>query len=378
MKSSLKIGSVLGIPIRLHITFLLILPLIAYTFAVGPTRAPYPFGPLGFSALAGSPLLQYGLGTLAAILLFACVLVHEVAHSYIAQKNGLKISDITLYLFGGVSAMEEVPRNPSVELVMALAGPVTSIALGLLAGAIWFGIRGPLWVSDTIGPLVYLMFYLNLALGIFNILPAFPMDGGRVFRSLLAMRMPYIDATRIAVATGKLFAYMLGILGLLMGLNGIWFIIIAFFIYIAAGEEEKATITSMVLEGVKVRDIMTKDVVTIDASSTVADALKLMFAKKHLGYPAMENGGVVGVVTLSDVSKVPEDRRAVTPVRDIMTRNIITLKPDDDASTALQRISQYRIGRLLVMDGGHIAGIISRSDLMKDLELYGTVKKTRT
>ncbi len=377
MKSSLKIGSVLGIPIRLHITFLLILPLIAYTFAVGPTKSPYPFGPLGFSALGNNLLLQYGLGTLAAILLFVCVLVHEVAHSYLAKKNGLKINNITLYLFGGVSAMEEVPRNPSVELVMALAGPLTSIGLGILFGALWFGLQGQLAASNTFGPLVYLLFYLNLALGIFNILPAFPMDGGRVFRSLLAMRMPYIDATRIAVATGKLFAYMMGILGLLMGLNGIWFIIIAFFIYIAAGEEERATVTSMVLEGVKVRDIMTKDVVTIDANASVADTLKLMFEKKHLGYPVVEDGKVVGVVTLSDISKVPEERRSTIRVRDIMTRNVITLKPDDDASTALQRISQYRIGRLLVMDGSRIAGIISRSDLVKDLELYGIARKVQ-
>ncbi len=377
MKSSLKIGSVLGIPIQLHITFLLILPFIAYVLAVGPTGAPYPFGPLGFSALRGQPWLQFGLGTLAAILLFACVLVHEVAHSYIAKRNGLKIKDITLYLFGGVSAMEEVPRNPAVELVMALAGPLTSIAIGILFGALWFGMPQLLWSNDVIGPLVYLMFYLNLALGIFNILPAFPMDGGRVFRALLAMRMPYIDATRVAVGIGKLFAYMMGILGLFMGLNGIWFIIIAFFIYIAAGEEERATVTSMVLEGVRVRDIMTKDVVTVDAGASAADALKLMFEKKHLGYPVVEGGHVAGMVTLSDVTKVPEDRRAATPVGDIMTRNIITLKPDDEASTALQRLSQYRIGRLLVMDGSRIAGIISRSDLMKDLELYGAVKEHR-
>jgi Zn-dependent protease/CBS domain-containing protein len=376
MKGSLKIGSVLGIPIRLHITFLLILPLIAYTFAVGPTESPPPFGPLGFSALSDQPWLQFGLGTLAAILLFACVLIHEVAHSFVAKRNGLKISDITLYLFGGVSAMEEVPRNPAVELVMALAGPVTSIVIGILFGILWFSLPGLLWDNNILGPLVYLMFYLNLALGIFNILPAFPMDGGRVLRSLLAMRMPYIDATRIAVAMGKLFAYAMGILGLLMGLNGIWFIIIAFFIYIAAGEEERATVTSMVLEGVKVRDIMTKDVATIDGNATVADALKLMFEKKHLGYPVVENGRVIGVVTLSDIAKVPESRRSTVQVKDIMTRNVITLKPDDDASTALQRISQYRIGRLLVMDGDRIAGIISRSDLVKDLELYGTLKKS--
>jgi Zn-dependent protease/CBS domain-containing protein len=374
MKSSLRIGSVLGIPIRLHITFLLILPLIAYTFAVGPTNPGRPFGPLGYSALSGDPLLQFGLGTLAAILLFVCVLVHEVAHSYVAKRNGIKISDITLYLFGGVSAMEEVPRNPAVELRMAIVGPLTSIAIGIIFGAIWFTVRDPLWGNDIVGPLVYLMFYLNLALGIFNIIPAFPMDGGRVLRAFLAMRMPYIQATRIAVGIGKLFAYLMGILGLLMGLNGIWFIIIAFFIYIAAGEEERATITSVVLEGVKVRDIMTKDVDTIGASASVADLMKMMFEKKHLGYPVVENGRLVGIVSLSDAVKVPEDRRSSVPVRDIMTRNVITLKPDDDASVALQRISQYKIGRLVVMEGDRIAGIVSRSDLVRDLQLYGTVR----
>jgi Zn-dependent protease/CBS domain-containing protein len=374
MKSSLKIGSVLGIPIRLHITFLLILPLIAYTFAMGPTSPGYPFGPLGFSALSDNALLQFGLGTLAAILLFACVLVHEVAHSYVAKRNGIKISDITLYLFGGVSAMEEVPRNPSVELVMAFVGPLTSIVIGILFGVLWFGLPNLLWGNDILGPLVYLMFYLNIALGIFNVIPAFPMDGGRVLRAFLAMRMPYIEATRIAVGFGKLFAYLMGILGLLMGLNGIWFIIIAFFIYIAAGEEERATITSLVLEGVKVKDIMTKDVDTVDANASVADLLKLMFEKKHLGYPVVENGRLAGIVSLSDAVKVPEDRRSVTPVRDIMTRNVITLKPDDDASEALQRISRYKIGRLVVMNGERIAGIVSRSDLVRDLELYGTLR----
>jgi Zn-dependent protease/CBS domain-containing protein len=374
MKSSLKIGSVLGIPVRLHITFLLILPLIAYTFAVGPTSPGYPFGPLGFSALGGNTLMQYGLGTLAAILLFACVLVHEVAHSYVAKSKGIKISDITLYLFGGVSAMEEVPRNPSVELLMAIVGPLTSIVIGVIFGVLWFALPQTLWNSDTIGPIVYLMFYLNIALGIFNIIPAFPMDGGRVLRAFLAMRMPYIEATRIAVGFGKLFAYLMGILGLLMGLNGIWFIIIAFFIYIAAGEEERATITSVVLEGVKVRDIMTKNVDTVDAGASVADLMKLMFDKKHLGYPVVENGRMVGIVSLSDAVKVPEDRRSAVHVRDVMTRNVITLKPDDDASEALQRISRFRIGRLVVVDGERIAGIISRSDLVRDLELYGTVR----
>lgn len=364
MKSSLKIGSVLGIPIRLHVTFLLILPLIAFSFAEGPL-------PFGFSTIS-DPILRYALGTIAAILLFACVLVHEIAHSFVAKRNHIKISDITLYLFGGVSSMEEIPRNPAVEMRVAIVGPLTSIVIGLASGILYLTVPG-MHGSTPAGTMTFLMAYMNLLLGIFNIIPAFPMDGGRVLRALLALRMPYIKATRWAVFAGKMFAYLLGILGLFMGLSGIWFIIIAFFIYIAAGEEERATVTSMILEGVKVRDIMTKSVDTIDAGATVSQCLQLMFQKKHLGYPVLENGRVVGIVTLSDVSRVPEQLRDATLVRDIMTRNVITLKPDDDAAVALQKISQHRVGRLIVMEGDSLAGIVSRTDLVRAIELHGAI-----
>lgn len=365
MKSSLKIGSVLGIPIRLHVTFLLILPLIAFSFAEGPS-------PFGFSTIS-DPVLRYSLGTIAGILLFACVLVHEVAHSYVAIRNNIKISDITLYLFGGVSAMEEVPRNPGIEAKMAIVGPLTSIVIGLACGAILLATGIP--TNTPLGIMIFLMTYLNILLGIFNILPAFPMDGGRVLRALLAMRMPYIAATRWAVFSGKMFAYLLGIIGLFMGLSGIWFIIIAFFIYVAAGEEERSTITSVMLEGVKVRDIMTKTVDTVDSGASVSSTLQTMFQKKHLGYPVVESGRLAGIVTLSDVSKVPEAARDTTVVRDIMTRNVITLKPDDDATIALQQISQRKVGRLVVMDGDRMAGIISRTDLVRAIELHGAMSR---
>ena len=273
--------------------------------------------------------------------------------------------------------MEEVPRNPSVEAIMAFAGPATSVVIGLICGAIYFAVpalRGSSSTAASLGTLVFLMFYLNIMLGLFNLLPAFPMDGGRVLRALLAMRMPYLQATKLAVAVGKFFAYVIGILGLFLGLSGIWLIIIAFFIYIAAGEEERATITSVVLEGIKVKEIMSQPVDTVDAGASVADLLRLMQAKKHLGYPVVEGGRLAGIVTLSDASKVPEERRSTTLVRDIMTRNVITLKPDDDASAALQQISQHGIGRLLVMDGDRIAGIVSRTDLVKALQLYGAAR----
>ncbi|MCD1295906.1 hypothetical protein CUJ83_12965 [Methanocella sp. CWC-04] len=367
MKSSLKIASVMGIPIKLHITFLLILPLIAYAFATNPAD-------FGFNYVEDT-FVRYSMGTIAAILLFACVLIHELGHSYVAVKNNIKISDITLFLFGGVSSMEDIPRNPRIEMKVAIIGPIISIILGIVFGLLYYGV--PVLRDYPIAnTMVFLMTYLNLMLGFFNILPAFPMDGGRVLRSFLAMRMPYIQATRYAVGAGKIFAYMLGLFGLLLGFAGIWLIIIAFFIYIAAGEEERSTLVSITLEGTKVKDLMTRDVMTVDPDMSVADCIDWMFKYKHLGYPVVENGKVIGIVTLTDLSKVPLDNRMIVKVRDVMTRNVITLKPDDDAFTALQKLSKHKIGRLVVMEGDRIAGIISRTDLLRSLEISEVAKQS--
>jgi Zn-dependent protease/CBS domain-containing protein len=364
MVSSLKIGSVMGIPIKLHITFLLILPFIAFAFATSPP-------PLGFNGVPDM-WARVGLSLLAAILLFVCVLIHELGHSYIAVHNGIKIGGITLFLFGGVSEMEDIPRNPGVEMLMAFVGPAISMVIGLIFAAIYFmvpGIHsGP--YSGTLDTMIALLAYMNIALAVFNILPAFPMDGGRVLRGFLAGRMPYIRATRIAVSVGKLFAYILALIGLLTWPTGLWFIVIALFIYMAASEEERSTTTSLTLEGIKVKDVMTPEVHTLDAGTTVAQAIDTMFKMKHLGYPVMEGGKMAGILTLTDVSRVPVEARASTPVRDVMTRKVITLKPEDDAFTALQKLSTNKIGRLVVMEGDRIAGIISRTDMLKALELY--------
>lgn len=370
MKGSLKIGSVLGIPIRLHITFLLIIPLFAFMIANSSDILGLP---IGFVAVQDQ-VLRYTLGTIAALLLFGCVLVHEIAHCVVATRHRIKINDITLYLFGGVSAMDEVPRNPAVELVLAAAGPLTSLLIGILTGAVYFGVPG-MRGSTTLGTMFSFLFYFNILLGVFNLIPAFPMDGGRVFRSLLAMRMPYITATRVAVFAGQMFAFFLAIAGMFtLAAGGVWLILVALFIYIAATQEEQATVTSILLEGIKVRDIMTKSVDTLEASASAAACLQLMFQKKHLGYPVLEGGKVAGVVTLSDVSRLPEAARDGTPVRDIMTRNVITLKPDDDAAVALQKVSQYKVGRLVVMDGDRLAGIVSRTDLVRAIELHSAIR----
>ncbi len=367
MVSSLKIGSVMGIPIKLHITFLLILPFIAFAFA---TARP----PFGFNSPDIGLWVRVGLSLLAAIFLFACVLIHEVGHSYIAMKNGIRIGGITLFLFGGVSEMEDMPRNPAVEMLMAFVGPAISVTLGLIFGALYYLV--PAIGQDLyVGTMVWLLMYMNIALGFFNIIPAFPMDGGRVLRGFLAKRMPYIRATRIAVTIGKTFAYVLALLGILAwSFGGLWLIVIALFIYMAASEEERSTTVSLALEGIMAKDIMTKDVHTLGAETTAAQAIDTMFRLKHLGYPVMEGGRMVGIVTLTDVSRVPPEARATTPIKDVMTRKVITLKPDDDAFAALQKLSTNKIGRLVVIEGDRIAGIISRTDMLKALELYEVTK----
>jgi len=189
-------------------------------------------------------------GLSVAVLLFTCVLLHELGHSYVAKKHGTNIQGITLFLFGGVSSLEDIPRNPKVEFKMALAGPSISLLIGSILIIFYELLKIDIPVSNPYLRLVWLIGYINIVLFIFNLIPAFPMDGGRVLRAVLAGRMTYIKATRTAANVGKMFAIFMGIFGLIIP-GGLWFILIAFFIYIGASEEEKSTQVSVSLEGVK-------------------------------------------------------------------------------------------------------------------------------
>jgi Zn-dependent protease/CBS domain-containing protein len=361
MESSLKIGSVMGIPIKLHITFLLILPMFAYVFAI----SPQPFGFMGVEPA----IERYSLSVLTAILLFASILLHELAHSYMARRYGIKIESITLFLFGGVSAMEEMPRQPGQEAKMAFAGPLTSLVIGIVCLFIYGNFISPN-LSLSQNPLyitVLFLGYMNLVLGIFNLLPAFPMDGGRVLRSFYARRMSYVKATQNAAAVGKFFAILMAIFGILV--HDLWFPLIALFIYVGASEEERYTREEVTLENVLVRDIMTKEVISVNPSMSVEDLIHFMFEKKHMGYPVMEGDSLRGIVTFTDIQRVPLLERPVSLVSDIMTKNVISVPPDAQASDVLKLVSLKNIGRVIVIDNGAVVGILSRTDLVRVLRL---------
>ncbi len=360
MKSSYQIGSIMGIPIKIHITFLLILPIFALVFATNPQ--PYGFADIGSSAVT------YGLSLLTTIMLFACVLLHELGHSYIAKSYGIEIRDITLMLLGGVSSMEEIPREPSQELKMAFAGPLVSLIIGIVLIGLNIAVSSfvPTYSSTWIYLMVNILGSINIILGLFNLIPAFPMDGGRILRSFFAQRTSYIQATHYAATVGKMFAFLMALLGVV---SNLWLLLIAFFVYMGASEEDKSTTVTVSLERYKIADIMSEEVISVPPEMTIEELSHFMFENKHLGYPVMEGNSLKGIVTFTDIRNVLPHERYAALVSDVMTQDVVTLSSDATAAEAFKVMTTNNIGRILVMDNGNVAGILSRTDLMRSLML---------
>ena len=377
MKWSYKLGSIQGIPIKLHVSFLIILLLFIWIFAVQEFNIFGIF--IGFGGMDIPTWLKYLFSAIASVLFFSTVLFHELSHSLVAKSYGIKIRSITLFALGGVAQMEEMPRDPRMEAKMAAAGPAFSLGIGILSYAIYylFGPVSPTGSGETITNaaliVVGIIAFYNIILGLFNLIPAFPMDGGRILRAFFAMRMPYIEATKKAVAVGKSILFAMAIVGLLFG--NFVLILIAIYLYFAASGEERATVISVTLESVKVRDVMTSvpNVVHVPPDWTVNQLVDQMFRTKHMGYPVQESqtSSVLGVVTFADVRRIPTSERDTTRVEDVMNRELISIGSDADAFDALKLMGSRNVGRLIVMDAEQIVGIVSRTDLMRAIQFRG-------
>jgi Zn-dependent protease/CBS domain-containing protein len=370
-----RIGSVFGIPLNLDITFLVVLPLFAWAIGsqigeyVGLLNEVWAAG-IPVEALTGSPTV-WVVGLLAALGLFVGVVLHELGHSVVAMRFGFPIASITLWIFGGIAQLEEMPEDWRQELAIAVAGPVVSVALGAVSYAAFLAV--PAGESATVATVKFLLGYLalmNVALAAFNMLPGFPMDGGRVLRALLARTRPYARATEIAAEVGKLFAVGLALLGLFGG-GGLFLVAIAFFIYIGAASEAKQTVMRAAFEGVVVRDVMTpaERVSTVPADASVAELVDLMFRERHTGYPVVRGGDVVGLVTLDDARAVREVERDAYRVGEVMTTELYTVGPAADVMTALEEMDEHGVGRLVVMTDDAFAGIVTRTDIMTALSI---------
>ena len=375
MNWSYQIGSIRGIPIRLHVSFLVTVIFFIWLFADHTFEI---FGIVFGFGEADVPIwLKYLFSSITSVLFFLTLLFHELSHSVVAQSYGIKIKSITLLIIGGIAQMEDIPKEPRKEAMISAAGPAFSLGIGILAYAIYITFYQVSEVTWTFGNAflmsVSIIAYYNILLGIFNLIPAFPMDGGRIFRAMLAMNMPYIDATRIAVAVGKSFAIIMGILGLFT--FNLFLLLIAFFLYYGAAGEEEAAVISVTLEGILVKDVMSglPDVIYVTPDLTLDQLVDVMFKTKHMGYPVQQNhtSPVLGVITFSDLRRIPESERDTTRVKDVMTGDVIAIEPDADAFDAFKLIMSNNVGRLIVIDQGKIVGILSRTDLIRSIQFRG-------
>ncbi len=374
MNQTIRFGRVAGIPIGVNWSVLLIAALIGWSLAASalPEIAP------------GETTVAYAVaGTVAAILFFASLLAHELAHSLVARRDGVAVDSITLWLLGGVSRFESEPSSAASELRIALAGPLTSFALALFFGLLEVvseSIHLPELVS---GSLAWLSF-INLVLGAFNLLPAYPLDGGRALRALAWRRSrDRIAATRLAARAGHVLAWCLIGLGMLVALtglvvSGLWLVLIGWFIDNAGRAEANAVIERSVLGAVPVDHLMSANPVTVPGSLSVERLVHdYVLGRHHSAFPVIDDrGAAIGLVTLDQVRGVPPERRNEVTVAQIALPldRVPVVAPTDSGVEALQRITATRTGRALVVDADHrLVGIVSNADLARALEI-GSVR----
>ena len=352
----------LGIPVILDWSFLLILPLLAYLIGSNVGLIAQQFG------LEQAEVLQqtgprYLIGLIAAIGLFVCVLLHELGHAVAARMYGVEVESITLWFLGGVASMPQIPRQPGAEAVVGIAGPIVSFLLG---GLFWLAAgvlgEGPSGLAAGVSFVLIYLAALNIVLAVFNLLPALPLDGGRVLRSLLALAMPHGQATRIAGGISKVLAILLGLIGFLS--FNIFLMLIAFFIYMAVSAETQMGRMEDMLRGVKARHMMNPQVKTVSPGMRVSELLKHIIQQRHLGFPVIDDGdgSLRGVVTLEQTHNADPDAE----VASIMSTDVPTVGVDDAGMQVMRQMGSNGLNRIVVLDpDGRLAGIITKRDVMR-------------
>ena len=365
---SLKIGKLLGVPVKLHYTLILGILLISWTLALGYLPSEYP---------GLSPTTYWLIGAIGAIVLFTSILVHELAHSYVAKKSGLPVRRIVLFIFGGVSEIQEEPKKASLEFKMALAGPLSSFLIAIVLWLLQYVART--WGATVIivAPLEYGA-YINVVLGSFNLIPAFPLDGGRLLRAgIWRWKRNLVRATRIATNVGIFFAYLMifgGIVLVIGGsfIGGLWLMLIGWFLKSGAESSYRQTVINDALADVSIRDIMTSNVHTVDPETSVKDVVETHFFQyKHGGFPVEKDSRLLGLITLQDIKKIRREKWNETKVGDVMTprEKLLCASPDESVADAFLKMSKLDVGRLPVQEDGKLVGIVTRGDIMHAIRI---------
>jgi Zn-dependent protease/CBS domain-containing protein len=379
MEQNIRLGRIAGIPVGINWSILVIFWLIAWELAdlVLPGYNPHE-----------SITIYWVAGIFGTVLFFASLFLHEVSHAVVAKQNGIGVRRITLWLFGGVSELESEALTPGADFRIAVVGPLTSFVLAGIFGALVFVLTKSGSHQEIFVNALGWLAWVNLLLGAFNLIPAAPLDGGRVLRAAVWKHSgDRVRAASTAAHTGQAFGYLLVVLGILeffaVGLIGLWYVFLGWFLLSAARSEESAAVMRSSLSGVHVRDIMTPHPITFASEMTIAELLDNQLHHCRFGsYPLVApNGHLEGLTTMSRIRHIPAVRRPTTRLIETACplSRVPVGKPDEPIPDLLQRMQTSPDGRALVLDNaGHLVGIVSPSDVARFVQLSMMRSQTRT
>lgn len=346
MKWSLKLGRFAGVDVFVHWTFLILLAWI-FLAQIG----------------AGQDVTAAMRGVAFVLALFGCVILHEFGHALTARRYGIRTRDITLLPIGGVARLERMPENPMHELWVSLAGPAVNVAIAAIifigeavTGRLSDGLGALLLRGDFVGRLML----VNVFLAVFNLLPAFPMDGGRVLRALLATRMERRRATQIAANIGQAMAIALGALGFFINP---FLIFIAIFVYLGAQAEAQVVEMTTLIRGLAVRDAMQTRFRSLAASDPLTLAVRELLAGAQHDFPVLEGDSVIGILRRRDLVKALAERGANATVADAMSRECDPVEADESLEKAFEKLQRRECSAVPVLDNGHVAGLLTLENL---------------
>ncbi len=356
---SLRVGRLLGIPIDIHVTFLVLLLWIA------------------LSPLATGSSLEKGLESAAfTSLVFGIVVLHELGHALVARRYGCPTTRILLLPIGGVASLARMPTRPLEELLVAVAGPAVNVVLASLL-AVWVGVTDPAHGFDVSTPdaaLATRLLWVNVGLAVFNLLPAFPMDGGRVLRAVLAMFVDRERATQLAVLAGRAIALGLGVLGLL--LQPI-LALVAFFVWSAGRAEAAMESTRAALAGIRVGQVATGELDALGARVPLAEVAQRILAGSPHDVVVVDGDAVTGLLTRGDVLRGLAKGELDVPIGELMHTSVVTAAPDELLESALPRLEASHLGTLVVVDAGRVVGIVDAESLGERILLARALSRRR-
>ncbi len=369
LRGGIPIGKVFGIELRLHYSWFIVFILVTWALAFDYFPSIYP---------AWSMATRLTAGLVTSLLLFSTLMGHELMHSIIAQTRGIPVKSITLFILGGVSQITKEPQAPQDELRIAAAGPLTSLVFGGISLAIWFGTRGSSGVGSVVNAIAFWLGWTNVVLAVFNLIPGFPLDGGRVLRAILWWQKRDLRrATRIASNAGRGVGYIFIFIGILLVFqgfwpNGLWLALIGWFMESAAVSSYRQVALQDILQGHTASEVLTRECSTVPPGLTIQQLVnERILTTGGRCFPVVAGDRALGLITLHDVRAIPRDLWNTKTVSDAMIplEKAEPVSPQEDLSKVMQILTEKDIEQIPVVEDGRIVGTVGRDNLLAFVKL---------